>query len=116
MWNRGYAQKVTQSNLHSDWGCSAEHLYNSPRFLVYKHKDSQALDVLSYIRGDGSRTHPDVLMEYIEIKQNIRFAEKYSRQYFWRLFRKGPENNRKRLLLGIAAQTFQQLTGANALL
>ncbi|CDS09029.1 hypothetical protein LRAMOSA10389 [Lichtheimia ramosa] len=91
-------------------------LPKSPRYLIYKHHDRQALEVLAFVRGDGTINHPDVLMEYVEIKQSIRFEEKYGSKHFWRLFRKGADNNRKRLLLGMAVQIFQQLTGANALL
>lgn len=91
-------------------------LHHSPRYLIYKHHDRQALEVLAFVRGDGTINHPDVLMEYVEIKQSIRFEEKYGSKHFWRLFRKGADNNRKRLLLGMAVQIFQQLTGANALL
>ncbi|KAI9488235.1 general substrate transporter [Zychaea mexicana] len=88
----------------------------SPRFLIHKHMDREALEVLAFIRGDGSLNHPDVLMEYVEIKQSIRFEETYGSKHFGRLFRKGWENHRKRLLLGMGVQIFQQLTGANALL
>ncbi|KAI9259690.1 hypothetical protein BDA99DRAFT_99227 [Phascolomyces articulosus] len=87
----------------------------SPRYLVHKHMDHQALKSLAFIRGDGSLCHPDVLMEYVEIKQSIRFEETYGSKHYGRLFRKGWENNRKRLLLGMAVQIFQQLTGANSL-
>ena len=88
----------------------------SPRYLIHSHMDIQALEVLAFIRGDGSLSHPEVLMEYVEIKQSIRFEETYGSKHYGRLFRKGWENNRKRLLLGIAVQAFQQLTGANSLL
>ncbi|KAI8137609.1 hypothetical protein BJV82DRAFT_524962 [Fennellomyces sp. T-0311] len=87
----------------------------SPRYLIYKHMDAEALKELSVIRGDGTLDHPEVLMEYIEIKQSIRFEEKYGSKHYARLFQKGWENNRRRLLLGMAIQIFQQLTGANAL-
>ncbi|KAI9319200.1 general substrate transporter, partial [Dichotomocladium elegans] len=90
-------------------------LPRSPRYLVYKHNDQKALESLAVTRGDGSTNHPDVLMEYIEIKQSIRFEEKYGSKHYCRLFQKGPENNLKRLILGMAAQIFQQLTGASTL-
>ncbi|KAG2220206.1 hypothetical protein INT45_002798, partial [Circinella minor] len=88
----------------------------SPRYLIHCHMDLQALEVLAFIRGDGSLSHPEVLMEYVEIKQSMRFEETYGSKHYGRLFQKGWENNRKRLLLGIAVQAFQQLTGANSLL
>ncbi|KAL1929611.1 hypothetical protein VTP01DRAFT_1749, partial [Rhizomucor pusillus] len=88
----------------------------SPRFLIDKHMDGEALHVLSLVRGDGTSDHPQVLMEYIEIKQSILFEEKFKPKHYWTLFRKGPDNNRKRLLLGMGVQIFQQLTMINALL
>lgn len=89
---------------------------SSPRFLIDKHMDGEALHVLSLVRGDGTPDHPQVLMEYIEIKQSILFEEKFKPKHYWTLFRKGPDNNRKRLLLGMGVQIFQQLTMINALL
>ncbi|ORY94510.1 and other transporter-domain-containing protein [Syncephalastrum racemosum] len=90
-------------------------LPQSPRYLIFKHKDKEALQVLSQIRGDGTIYHPDVLMEFAEIKQSISFEQSLDSRRYWRLFQRGTENNRKRLLLGMAVQIFQQLTGANAL-
>jgi hypothetical protein len=90
-------------------------LPQSPRYLIFRNKDKEALQVLSQIRGDGTIYHPDVLMEFTEIKQSISFEQKLNSRRYWRLFQRGTENNRKRLLLGMAVQIFQQLTGANAL-
>ena len=56
-------------------------------------------------------------MEFVEIKQTIMYEQQYSQsRSYWRLFLPGQENNQKRLLLGIAVQAFQQLTGINAIL
>lgn len=90
----------------------------SPRHSIDKKHMTEALETLAKIRGDGSKSHNDVLMEFAEMKQNISFEHKmYKDHKYKRLFKAGgAENNRKRLLLGMAVQIFQQLTGVNALL
>ncbi|KAI8333582.1 hypothetical protein BC941DRAFT_473329 [Chlamydoabsidia padenii] len=89
----------------------------SPRYLMYRNYDSDALIVLSKIRGDGSSNHPDVYMEYVSMQQTISY-EKTFKNYasYSRLFSGPPEDNRRRLLLGILTQAFQQLTGINPIL
>ncbi|KAI8393991.1 general substrate transporter [Radiomyces spectabilis] len=90
----------------------------SPRFSVSKNKPKEALETLARLRGDGSTDHPDVLMEYAEICQNNKFERRLygHMSAYRRLFAAGPENNRRRLLLGISIQIFQQLTGINVIL
>ncbi|KAG1323391.1 hypothetical protein G6F62_009685 [Rhizopus arrhizus] len=89
----------------------------SPRYSIYKKHSAEALETLSKIRGDGTTTHKDVLMEFTEMKQNITFEHKiFHNDKYKRLICSGPENNRRRLLLGMAVQIFQQLTGVNAIL
>lgn len=43
----------------------------SPRWLVSKGKDTEALDTLAYYHADGDRTDPLVLFEFNEIKAGI---------------------------------------------
>lgn len=89
----------------------------SPRHSIDKNKYAEALETLAKIRGDGTKTHKNVLMEFTEMKQNITFEHKlYKDHKYKRIFSNGSENNRKRLWLGMAVQIFQQLTGVNALL
>lgn len=89
----------------------------SPRHSIDKNHMSEALETLSLIRGDGTKTHNDVLMEFAEMKQNISFEHKmYKDHKYKRIFLSGAENNRRRLFLGMSVQIFQQLTGVIALL
>lgn len=89
----------------------------SPRHSIDKGRMTEAFETLSKIRGDGTKNHNDVLMEFAEMKQNIVFEHKmYHHHKYKRIFLSGAENNRRRLLLGMAVQIFQQLTGVNALL
>ncbi|KAI7871874.1 general substrate transporter [Spinellus fusiger] len=91
-------------------------IHNSPRYLVQRQQDRHALEVLSTIRGNGQKNHTDVLMEFTEIKQSITFEREHTSRDYWYLFKQGNDNNQRRLVLGIAVQMFQQLTGANAIL
>lgn len=89
----------------------------SPRHSIDKKHTTEALITLSKIRGDGTTTHNDVLMEFVEMRQNITFEHKiFKNDKYKRLFLSGPEDNRRRLLFGMAVQIFQQLTGVNAIL
>ncbi|KAI8340853.1 general substrate transporter [Chlamydoabsidia padenii] len=89
----------------------------SPRYLMYRNYDNDALHVLSKIHGDGSADHPDVYMEYVAIQQSIKYEKTFkNRNSYARVFSGSPENNRRRLLLGILTQSFQQLTGINPIL
>ncbi|KAI8091633.1 general substrate transporter [Thamnidium elegans] len=89
----------------------------SPRHSIDKNRMTEALETLSMIRGDGTKTHNDVLMEFAEMKQNISFEHKmYKDHKYKRIFLAGAENNRRRLFLGMSVQIFQQLTGVIALL
>ncbi|OAD71193.1 hypothetical protein PHYBLDRAFT_114627 [Phycomyces blakesleeanus NRRL 1555(-)] len=88
----------------------------SPRYLVQKQQDRRAIEVLALIRGDGKRDHPDVLMEFTEIKQSITYERQHTSGDYWYLFKRGNDNNQRRLLLGMAVQIFQQLTGVNAIM
>ncbi|ORE09191.1 general substrate transporter [Rhizopus microsporus var. microsporus] len=89
----------------------------SPRYSIDKKHTTQALHTLAKIRGDGTITHNAALMEFVEMKQNITFEHKiFKNEKYKRIFFSGPENNRRRLLLGMGVQIFQQLTGINAIL
>ncbi|KAF2085274.1 general substrate transporter [Saccharata proteae CBS 121410] len=46
----------------------------SPRYLMTKGHDEQALEVLAYVRANGDRDAPQVCYELQEIKKNVEFA------------------------------------------
>ncbi|KAG2222230.1 hypothetical protein INT45_010643, partial [Circinella minor] len=98
------------------FGMALMYIPQSPRYLVQKHRDEEALLVLALIRGDGTVEHKAVQMEFAEIKQTLMFEQKYNKIGYRYLFRLGCDRNPRRLLLGILAQVFQQLTGANTLM
>ncbi|KAI9321838.1 general substrate transporter [Dichotomocladium elegans] len=88
----------------------------SPRYLIKNEHDDEALRVLAAIRGDGTTSHPSVRLEYAEIKQTISFERRHSNVGYLSFLKKGNEGHRRRILLGISAMVFQQLSGATTLL
>ncbi|KAH8557045.1 sugar transporter [Umbelopsis sp. PMI_123] len=85
----------------------------SPRWLMAKGRDLEALKTIAFLRGNGSVSDKTVQMVFTEIKQSVVFEQKYTSQTYWEIFRSGHEHNRRRIWLGIAVQVFQQLTGIN---
>lgn len=88
----------------------------SPRWLIYKDRNTEALMILSQLRNKGNENDVDVQMEFTGIVQDVSFDKMVYKQKFWSLLRKGNDNNRKRTLLGMGIHIFTQLSGINALL
>jgi hypothetical protein len=88
----------------------------SPRWLVYSDRDEEAITVLAKLRAGGDRTVVAVQKEYTEIKDNVRFEREFATKNYSELIKRGPENIRKRVLLGIFIQIFQQLNGISAIM
>ncbi|CAM0134845.1 unnamed protein product, partial [Umbelopsis sp. WA50703] len=85
----------------------------SPRWLMAKGRDLEALKTIAFLRGNTSLSDQTVQMIFTEIKQSVVFEQKFTSQTYWEIFRSGHEHNRRRIYLGIAVQVFQQLTGIN---
>ncbi|CAG8522643.1 5797_t:CDS:10 [Dentiscutata heterogama] len=88
----------------------------SPRWLLDHDRDDEAVIVLAKLRANGDKNDPIVIEEYNEIKENVRFEREIAAKSYFELIKKGPENIRKRIILGVAIQAFQQLTGINAIM
>ncbi|CAG8496769.1 9192_t:CDS:10 [Acaulospora morrowiae] len=91
-------------------------LPRSPRWLLDYDRNDEALTVLSKLRANGDKNDPAVISEYNEIKDNIRFERENASKGYAELLKRGPENIRRRIFLGIFIQIFQQLTGINAIM
>jgi MFS family permease len=50
-------------------------LPESPRFLLSRHKDMKALEVLAHVRANGDRDNAAVRQEFDEVKANVRNTE-----------------------------------------
>lgn len=88
----------------------------SPRWLVDHDRDEEAITVLANLRSKGDRNATVVQEEYREIKENVTFEREIAAKSYWELLKVGPENIRRRVLLGVFIQAFQQLTGINAIM
>ena len=84
-------------------------LPESPRWLILKGKDNEALSVISALAD----LPPDdllVTIEFAEIKDTVIEIQQTR---FTDLFTMGPDRNFHRVLLGFMIQVFQQVTGIN---
>ncbi|KAI0760335.1 general substrate transporter [Fomes fomentarius] len=82
----------------------------SPRFLVSKGKEAQALHTLAYYHADGDDTDPLVLYEFEEIKAAIKLDQESQKNVGWKALVK-TKGNRKRMGIIIAIAWFSQWSG-----
>ncbi|CAF1103722.1 unnamed protein product [Didymodactylos carnosus] len=85
----------------------------SPRWLLDHDRDEDAIKVLARIRAKGDKSDPIVQAEYLEIKEEIALERAESVRSYLELF-KYPL--RRRLVLGLFSQIFQQFTGINSVM
>ncbi|KAI9273031.1 general substrate transporter [Phascolomyces articulosus] len=85
----------------------------SPRWLVSKGRNDEALQVLAKLHANGDVNSPFVQQEYREIVEQISQERAVAITNYLELF-KG--NTRRRLILGILIQVFQQFTGINSIM
>ncbi|CAG8615944.1 2558_t:CDS:10 [Funneliformis mosseae] len=88
----------------------------SPRWLMDHNREEEAIAVLAKLRAGGDKNAAIVQEEYLEIKDNVLFEREFAAKNYFELVKKGPENIRRRMILGIFIQIFQQLTGINAIM
>ena len=82
----------------------------SPRWLVSKGRDADALRVLAYYHADSNEQDPLVQFEYEEIKAAIDLDRAVATSVGWTSLIKTP-GNRKRLTIIIAIAWFSQWSG-----
>ncbi|KAL7309700.1 hypothetical protein PS15m_010549 [Mucor circinelloides] len=85
----------------------------SPRWLIKKGRNAEALSVLSKLHSAGDETAPHVVSEYQEIIAQVEHERAVSVDSYLELF-KG--TLLRRLVLGILIQVFQQFTGINSIM
>ncbi|KXN89357.1 Lactose permease [Leucoagaricus sp. SymC.cos] len=82
----------------------------SPRWLISKGRDAEALKILAYYHADGDAEDPLVKYEFEEIKAAIEFDRTVAANVGWKsLFTK--TGNLKRLRIIIAIAFFSQWSG-----
>ncbi|KAG9316895.1 general substrate transporter [Chiua virens] len=82
----------------------------SPRWLVSKGRDAQALRILAYYHANGNEKDPLVEFEFEEIKQTIKVNREASANVSWSSLFK-TVGNRKRLRIITALAFFSQWSG-----
>ncbi|KAJ8518835.1 hypothetical protein ONZ45_g4155 [Pleurotus djamor] len=82
----------------------------SPRWLVAKGREDQALKTLAYYHADGNTNDPLVQYEFNEIKNAIDFDRTVAANVGWKALFATP-GNRKRMRIIIALAFFSQWSG-----
>ncbi|KAG1123001.1 hypothetical protein G6F42_010953 [Rhizopus arrhizus] len=85
----------------------------SPRWLIKKGRNAEALSVLARLHSAGDEAAPHVVAEYDEIIAQVEHERAVSVDSYLELF-KG--TLLRRLVLGILIQIFQQFTGINSIM
>ncbi|KAI8883646.1 general substrate transporter [Backusella circina FSU 941] len=85
----------------------------SPRWLVSKGRNEEALVVLGKLRASGDTTDPEVIAEYEEIIAQVNHEREVQINSYAELFKPGLL---RRMVLGILVQIFQQFTGINSIM
>ena len=81
----------------------------SPRWLMAKGRDQEALRILAYYHANGNEQHPLVLFEFDEIRNALE-SEKIQKQTGWLQLIATP-GNRRRMRIAIAIAFFSQWSG-----
>ena len=82
----------------------------SPRFLISKDRNEEALEILGKYHANGNIHDPTVQFEYAEIKETLRLEFLYKRTSSYLDFFK-TKGNRYRLLLIMSLGLFSQWSG-----
>ncbi|KIM53690.1 hypothetical protein SCLCIDRAFT_31675 [Scleroderma citrinum Foug A] len=83
----------------------------SPRWLVSKGKEAEALGILAYYHADSNDQDPLVQYEFEEIKADIKFDSTAAANVGWKALVATP-GNRKRMRIIVALATFYQWSGS----
>jgi len=82
----------------------------SPRWLISKGRNDQALNILAYYHADGNREDPLVRYEFEEIKAAIELDRQVAATVGWKTLFATP-GNRRRMRIIIALAFFSQWSG-----
>ncbi|KAH8812961.1 general substrate transporter [Xylogone sp. PMI_703] len=95
--------------------CMCPWLPESPRLLIRKGRDDEAIEVLAAMEGNGAtRDTPSVQLQFNIIK-DVLDREHVNTYSWWTLLRgNGPAGVLRRMALGAGMQAMNQISGINA--
>ncbi|KZT64818.1 general substrate transporter [Daedalea quercina L-15889] len=85
----------------------------SPRWLMDRGREQEALQILADLHGGGDSKHPLVQLEYTEIKEQITFERTQGAKSYLDLIKPGIV---RRVGLGMSLQMWSQLSGINVMM
>jgi hypothetical protein len=89
-------------------------LPDSPRLLIRKGKNEEALDVLAALEGHGATPDSPAVITQYNIIKDILDREHLNTYTWWQLLSgKGPSGVLRRMLLGAYMQVMNQISGIN---
>ena len=111
-WWNGRPSRGVCFRPNSLLNCTRLKLFQSPRWLIKKHRDVDAARALSRLTSLPT-DDPEVLSELEEIRLNLKHEEELGESTYVDCFRSTDNRIRFRTLTGIFLQAWQQLTGIN---
>ncbi|KIL62852.1 hypothetical protein M378DRAFT_25416 [Amanita muscaria Koide BX008] len=85
----------------------------SPRWLLDKGRNEEALQILADLHGEGNKDNPLVQLEYTEITQQVLYDRMEGAKSYIDLLKSG---NPRRVFLGCSLQIWNQLSGMNIMM
>ncbi|KAF8872956.1 general substrate transporter [Infundibulicybe gibba] len=85
----------------------------SPRYLFDHGREEEALEILADLHGGGDKTDELVVLEFEEIKEQVRYEQREGAKSYLDLLKPG---NPRRVFLGCALQMWSQLSGMNVMM
>jgi hypothetical protein len=89
-------------------------LPDSPRLLLRKGKDQEALEVLAALEGHGATIESPVVINQYNIIKDVLEKEHAQTYSWWQLLiGRGPSGVVRRMILGAWMQAMNQVSGIN---
>ncbi|EPS93218.1 hypothetical protein FOMPIDRAFT_1039147 [Fomitopsis schrenkii] len=85
----------------------------SPRWLMDRDREEEALEILADLHGGGDPKHPLVQLEFAEIKEQVTFERTQGAKSYADLVKPGIA---RRVALGMSLQMWSQLCGMNVMM